>query len=81
MSVFIIFVKGESMKFLAIFKICTGLTSGQVPFLGFKDLIILFISWTFAVGKSKFRVSFWLHLIYITQKRHIHYITQKRHHK
>ena len=44
MSVFIIFVKGESMKFLAIFKICTGLTSGQVPFLGFKDLIILFIS-------------------------------------
>ena len=58
MSLFIIFVKCESMTFLAIFKIFTGIPSGPVAFLGFKDLIILFISLIFAVGKSKFRVSF-----------------------
>ena len=54
MFLFIIFIKCESMTFLAIFKILTGI----VAFLGFKDLIMLFISSTFAVGKSKFRVSF-----------------------
>ena len=58
MSLFIIFVKCESMTFLAILKIFTGILSGPVAFLGFKDLIILFISLIFAVGKSKFRVSF-----------------------
>ena len=44
------------MTFLAIFKIFTGILSGPVAFLEFKNLIILFISLTFAVGKSKFRV-------------------------
>ena len=58
MSLFIIFVKCESMTFLAIFKILTGMPSGPVAFLGFINLIISFISSTFAVGKSKFRVSF-----------------------
>ena len=58
MSLFIIFVKCESMTFLAIFKILTGIPFGPVAFLGFEDLIILFISSTFAVGKSKFRVLF-----------------------
>ena len=56
MSLFIIFVKCESMTFLSIFKTFTS--SGPVAFLGFEDFIILFISSTFAVGKSKFRVSF-----------------------
>ena len=53
MSLFIIFVKCELMTFLAIFKIFTGIPSGPVAFLGLKDLIILFISSTFAVRKSK----------------------------
>ena len=44
------------MTFLAVFKIFTGTPSDPVAFLGFKDLIILFISSIFAVGKSKFRV-------------------------
>ena len=67
MSVFIIFVKCEPMTFLGILKIFTGISPGiSVAFLGLKDLIILFISLTFAVGKSKFRVSFWLHLIFET---------------
>ena len=52
------------MTFFAIFKIFTGILSDPVAFLGFKDLIILFISSNFAVGKSKFRVSFWLYLIF-----------------
>ena len=56
MSLFIIFVKCESMTFLVIFKIFTGMPSGPVAFLGFKDLIILFISSFFAVEKSKFRM-------------------------
>ena len=38
MSLFIAFVKCESMTFLAIFKIFTGIPSGAVTFLGFKDL-------------------------------------------
>ena len=42
MSPFIIFVKCESMKFLAIFKIFTGIPSGPVAFLGFKDLSYLY---------------------------------------
>ena len=46
------------MTFLATFKNFTGMPSVPVVFLGFKDLIILPISSTFAVGKSKFRVSF-----------------------
>ena len=58
MSLFIIFVKCESVTFLAMFKTFTGIPSGPMAFLGFKDLIILFISLTFAVGKSKFRISF-----------------------
>ena len=54
----LIFVKCKSMTYLAIFKIFTGIPSGPVAFLVFKDLIILFISSTSDVGKSKFRVSF-----------------------
>ena len=46
------------MTFLAIFKMNTRILSGHVAFLGFKGLIILFISLTLPVGKSKFRVSF-----------------------
>ena len=46
------------MTFLAIFKIFAEIPSAAVAFLGFKDLITIFISSTFAVGKSKFRVSF-----------------------
>ena len=53
MSLFRIFVKCESMKFLAIFKIFIGTQSGPTTFPGFKDLIILFISSAFDVGKSK----------------------------
>ena len=41
MSLFIIFVKCESMTFLGIFKIFTGIPSGTIALLGFKDLIIL----------------------------------------
>ena len=44
------------MAFLAILKIFTGKLSGPVAFLGFKNLVILFIFLFFAVGKSKFRV-------------------------
>ena len=58
MSLFMTFVKCESMTFLAIIKIFNGIQPGPVVFLGFKDLIILFIFSTFAVGQSKFRVSF-----------------------
>ena len=58
MSPFMIFDKCESMTFLAIFKTFTGIPSGPVAFLGFKDSIILFISLTFAFGKSNFRASF-----------------------
>ena len=54
----LIFVKCKLMTYLAIFKIFTGIPSGPVAFLVFKDLIILFISSTSDVGKSKFRVSF-----------------------
>ena len=54
------------MILLAIFKIFTGIPSSPVAFLGLKDFIISFISSTFAVVKSKFRVSFWLHLIFKT---------------
>lgn len=50
--------------FLQFFKIFTGIPSGPVAFLGFKDLIIIYIYSTFAVGKSNFRVSFWLHSIF-----------------
>ena len=46
------------MTFLTIFKILTGISSGPAAFLGFKDIIILFIFSTIDVGKSKFRVSF-----------------------
>ena len=58
MSLFIIFVHCESMTFLVIFKIFTGTPSGPVAFLRCEGLIILFISSTFAIGKSKFRVLF-----------------------
>ena len=43
MSLFMTFVKCESMTFLAIVKIFNGIQPGPVVFLGFKDLIILFI--------------------------------------
>ena len=46
------------MTFLATFKNFTGIPSVTVVLHGFKDLIILPISSTFVVGKSKFRVSF-----------------------
>ena len=42
-SLFIIFVKCKLMTFLTTFKIFTGILSGPVAFLGFKDLIISFI--------------------------------------
>ena len=44
MSLFIIFDKCESLTFVAVFKIFTGIPSGPVAFLGYKELIILFIS-------------------------------------
>ena len=44
MSLFIIFDKCESATFVAVFKIFTGIPSGPVAFLGYKELIILFIS-------------------------------------
>ena len=55
MCLFTIFVKCELTTFLGTFKILTGIPPVPVTFLGFKDLIILFTSVTFAVGKSKFR--------------------------
>ena len=44
MSLFIIFDKCESATFVAVFKIFTGIPSGPVAFLGYKEMIILFIS-------------------------------------
>ena len=58
MSLFIIFVKCELMTFLAIFKTFAGIPSGPVAFLGFKDLIILFISSTFAVESQNLEFHF-----------------------
>ena len=52
MCLFTIFVKCELTTFLGTFKILTGIPSVPVTFLGFKDLIILFTSVTFAVGNQ-----------------------------
>ena len=51
------------MTLFVVFMILMGMPSGPVAFLGSKDLIILFISSTFASVNSNVKFLFWLFLI------------------